>query len=230
MMREATLISARLLTQQVRELTVGAGEGFRFQPGQWVSLKIPHEGPERVARAYSIASAPRDDGVFQVAVTRVEEGPGSNYLHTVEPPAVLSMTGPEGFFTLEPPERPILMVATGTGVSPMRSMLLSHAELPRTVLLLGNRTSEELVYREDFEQMARERGNFTFEPTLSRAPEGWAGRRGYVQTHVKELIAELGGDCDVYVCGLHKMIQAVRSVLKTELGMPRQRIHTERYD
>jgi CDP-4-dehydro-6-deoxyglucose reductase, E3 len=168
--------------------------------------------------------------VFQIAVTRVEGGPGSNYLHEVMPPAVLPMAGPEGFFTLQTPERPILMVATGTGVSPMRSMLLAHAELPRTILLLGSRTPEDLVYREDFEQLARERDGFSFVPTLSRAPDGWQGRRGYVQTHVAELIAELGGDCDVYVCGLHKMIQQVRSVVRTELGMPRQRIHTERYD
>jgi ferredoxin-NADP reductase len=229
-MRDATVIAARMLTPDVRELTVEAGAGFRFLPGQWVSFRIPHEGQERVARAYSIASAPREDGVFQVAITRVEGGPGSNHLHTVEPPAVLPMAGPEGFFTLQPPERPILMVATGTGVSPMRSMLLAHAVLPRTILLLGNRTQQDLVYREDFEQMARQREGFSFVPTLSRGPEGWQGRRGYVQTHVAELIAELGGDCDVYVCGLHKMIQAVRSVVRTELGMPRQRIHTERYD
>jgi CDP-4-dehydro-6-deoxyglucose reductase, E3 len=229
-MRDATLIAARMLTPQVRELTVGAGEGFRFLPGQWVSFRLPDDGESRVARAYSIASAPRDDGIFQVAITRVEGGPGSNYLHTVEPPTVLPMTGPEGFFTLHPPDRPILMIATGTGVSPMRSMLLSHERLPRTILLLGSRTHEDLVYREDFEQIATRCSSFAFEPTLSRAHDGWEGRRGYVQTHVKELVAELGGDCDVYVCGLHKMIQEVRAVVRTELGMPRQRIHTERYD
>jgi ferredoxin-NADP reductase len=229
-MRDAKLIAARMLTAQVRELTVDPGDGFRFLPGQWVSFRIPDQGQERVARAYSIASAPREDGQFEVAVTLVEGGPGSNYLHTVQPPQVLPMAGPEGFFTLQPPERPILMVATGTGVSPFRSMLLAQQRLPRTVLLFGHRSEEDLLYREDFEGLARRFEQFRYLPTLSRGGPGWGGLRGYVQTHVAELVGQLGGDCDVYVCGLHRMIQAVRAVVRGELGMPRQRVHTERYD
>jgi NAD(P)H-flavin reductase len=51
-----------------------------------------------------------------------------------------------------------------------------------------------------------------------------------VQTHVRELVARAGGDVDVYVCGLHRMVKEVRAVLKNDLHLPRERIHSERYD
>ena len=232
-MREAKLVAARMLSPEVRELTIDPGADFRFVAGQWVSFRIPVQG-QIAARAYSIASAPRADGPFQIAVTRVEQGLGSGYLHALELPAVLPMTGPEGLFRLEEPQRPILMVATGTGVSPLRSMLLAAEsagrELPPTTLLFGMRTESDLLYREDFERLASKWRAFRYEPTLSRAGEAWSGRRGYAQAHVAELVRALGGDCDVYACGLNEMIKEVRGLLKSELGFARQRIHTERYD
>ncbi len=232
-MREAKLVAARMLSPEVRELTIDPGADFRFVAGQWVSFRIPAQG-QVAARAYSIASAPRSDGPFQIAVTRVEQGLGSGYLHALELPAVLPMTGPEGLFRLEEPTRPILMVATGTGVSPLRSMLLAAEdagqELPPTTLLFGMRTESDLLYSADFERLAGKWRAFRYAPTLSRADQAWSGRRGYVQAHVAELVRALGGDCDVYACGLNEMIKEVRGLLKSELGFARQRIHTERYD
>jgi ferredoxin-NADP reductase len=229
-MRQAKVIAARMLSPDVRELTVDAGSQFEFLPGQWVSLRIPQDGEARVARAYSIASPPRQDGAFEIAVTRVQGGPASNYLHSIEPPVAIEMTGPEGYFTLQQPERPIVMVATGTGISPFRSMLMASGELPHTTVLFGHRTEQDLLYRQDFEELTRRCCQFKYVPTLSRAADLWTGRRGYVQQHLPELVREYGADCDVYVCGLNEMIQQVRAVLKNDLGMERKRIHTERYD
>jgi ferredoxin-NADP reductase len=233
-MRDARLTGARMLSPTVRELTFDPGPGFTFVPGQWVSFRIPQPGGEMIPRAYSIASAPRADCCFDVAVTRVQGGPGSQFLHTVDPGATLTMTHAQGFFTLNPVVRPVLMVATGTGVSPLRSMLLDAAQTREGegpfVLLFGVRTEQDILYRDEFEALARDWPAFRFEPSLSRGSEQWQGRRGYVQTHVPELVRALGGDCDVYVCGLNKMIKEVRRVLKEDLGFSRERIHTERYD
>lgn len=235
-MHEARLTSARMLSPSVRELTFDAGGEFRFVPGQWISLRVPVANGEELGRAYSIASPPREDGRFDIAVTRVEEGPGSRRLHDVQPGESFRMSHAQGFFTLEPVVRPVLMVGTGTGVSPLRSMLLAASRDPdlrdeRFVLLFGCRTEQDVLYREDFERLAREWPSFRFVPTLSRGEENaWSGRRGYVQLHVPEIVAELGGACDVYVCGLNRMIREVRQVLKEKLGFTRERIHTERYD
>lgn len=232
-MREAKLVRARTLTPNVRELTFDPGSDFDFEPGQWVSIRIPADAGEDLARSYSIASAPRSDGHFDIAVTRVEEGPGSNFLHGIKEGTVLSISRAQGFFTQDEFERPALMVATGTGVSPFRSMIQrigQHGAPAHPVtLLMGVRTEVDLLYRDELEAIAA-RGHLRFEPTLSRGGEGWTGRRGYVQVHLAELVRQYDGDCDVYICGLSKMVKQVRQVLKAELGMTKDKIHSERFD
>ncbi|MBI5515775.1 MAG: FAD-dependent oxidoreductase [Deltaproteobacteria bacterium] len=232
--RTATLRAARDLTPWVRELTLDPGPGFSFVPGQWVSLRMPREGhPDPLARSYSIASEPREDGCFELAVTRVEGGPGSAFLHALKVGDSLTITHAQGFFTMpDPLPRPVLLVATGTGLCPLRSMLrarLAAGDPTRFTLLLGVRTEEDLLYREELQGLARTHPNVRFEPTLSRPAGAWAGRTGYVQTHFPALVSELGL-CDAYVCGLTGMIKEARRVLKEALGFPRERIHTERYD
>jgi len=220
----------------VRELTLDPGEGFTFVAGQWTNLRLSQPGSEEpIVRAYSIASPPRSDGTYDIAVTKVEGGPMSTWLHAIEPGASITQSHAQGFFTLQDlePRRPILMIATGTGISPIRSMLLSLESSPPDVpvaLLFGNRTEDDVLYREDFERLARTWPRFTFAPVLSRGPTSWSGRAGHVQAHLPEMIAALGKDTDAYVCGLNRMVSDVRGLLRKEHGLERGRVHTERYD
>jgi ferredoxin-NADP reductase len=67
-----------MLSPNVRELTFAVGQDFGFEPGQWVNLFFPefrNAQGNPLKRAYSIASAPRNDGTFELAVTRVTDGP-----------------------------------------------------------------------------------------------------------------------------------------------------------
>jgi NAD(P)H-flavin reductase len=70
---------------------------------------------------------------------------------------------------------------------------------------------------------------FRFESTLSRPDPDWHGRTGYVQTHLAELVGAEPG-VDVYVCGLNAMVHDARKVLRETLALPRQRVHSERFD
>lgn len=234
-----------MLSPLVREMVfrVEGEQTLSWAPGQWVSLVLPlPEGP--LPRAYSISDAPDGTPRFPIAVTRVSGGPGSSYLHAIEPGARFECVGPQGFFTLEappggPPRRASVFVATGTGVAPLRAMIRHAAAVepdassavPLT-LLFGVRHREDVLWSDEWTELARARGRaFTFEPTLSRPDPAWAGRSGYVQAHVAELVRpHVEEGVDVYVCGLKRMIDTVRSVLKNELGLSRQDIHTERYD
>jgi CDP-4-dehydro-6-deoxyglucose reductase, E3 len=251
---EARLAGARRLTPSVRELTFERVDGLpmSFAPGQWVStalgagegLDVVTPGEPVVAepdmkRSYSIASAPDGSPRFEIAVTRVQGGPGSTLLHALAPGAVLRFVGPQGFFTRPAgtDELPALMIATGTGVTPMRSMLRAAAAQgarPTLWLLLGVRREEEVLYGEEFRALARDHAFFRFEPTLSQPRGPWEGRRGYVQAHVRELWSELlargEGPPHAYVCGLEKMVGSVRDLLRKEMGLPRQQVHSERYD
>src|SRR4051812_41751793 len=98
---ESRLIAARSLTPSVRELVFERADGapFQFDPGQWVNLVLPLPEGE-IKRAYSIASAPTSGSPrFELAITRVAGGPGSEYLHDLREGAELRAIGPQGLFT-----------------------------------------------------------------------------------------------------------------------------------
>jgi ferredoxin-NADP reductase len=248
---EARLVATRALAPSVRELTFERldGQPMAFEPGQWLSAFLPVEGaaapvPGTIAenaplkRSYSIASPPNGSPRFEIAVTRVQDGSGSTWLHAVDCGATLVFVGPQGFFTraaASPP--PSLMIATGTGITPMRSMVgasLANGARAPTWILLGVRREEDLLYADEFEAMARAHPFVRFEATLSRPGAAWAGRRGYVQAHVRELWTALGsmgaGEPHAYVCGLERMVGSVRELLRKDMGAARQQVHSERYD
>jgi CDP-4-dehydro-6-deoxyglucose reductase len=241
-MFEARLVRARRLSPSVRELAFERVDAspMLFEPGQWVNVHLPGGSSPPVAtkRSYSIASAPDGSARFEIAVTRVHGGPTSTWLHTVEPPAVLAFTGPQGFFTRPPQSAPpSLMIATGTGMTPMRSMMkaaIAQGSRAPMWLLLGVRHEEGLMYRDELKALACEHAFVRFEPTLSQPVASWVGRRGYVQAHVRDLWGDLVSASDskphAYVCGLERMVGSVRDLLRKQMGLPREQVHTERYD
>lgn len=110
-------------------------------------------------------------------------------------------------------------------------MLMTH--LPQDdphpiTLLFGIRREEGIFYRAEFEELAARHPHFRFWPTLSRPDAGWAGRSGYVQTHLEEALGD-GRDLDVYICGMKVMVDDVRARLKAS-GFDRKQIIYEKYD
>jgi ferredoxin-NADP reductase len=216
------------------ELEVKGVDHFGFVPGQWLSVKANTPDGEEMTRAYSIASPPSENGHVAFCLNRVNEGFMSNHLCSLNEGDEVKFQGPFGNFTLHPPMRDTLLIATGTGIAPFRSML--HWLLAEEVrhegrqlwLLFGARAEQDLYYREEFEQLAAKHTNFHFLPTLSRAPADWKGLRGYVQAHVPELVGSRA-DMHAYICGLAKMVKANRDLLKN-LGWDRTSIRYERYD
>lgn len=200
---------------------------FPFLPGQFISLSAPING-RQITRAYSICSSPAGNH-FEICFNRVQDGRFSPFLYDLEPGDSVEAKGPHGYFTLKNPDSPILMVATGTGVAPFRSMLLHMlpASVSSITLLFGVRHEEGILYRAEFEQLERRHLNFRFWPTLTRPPETWKGRTGRVQTHLEEALATPG--VAVYICGLNAMVKDVRAILK-DRGLERGRVFYERYD
>ena len=238
---DARLVASRRLTPSVRELVFErqGGAPFEFDPGQWVNLVLPLPEGE-IKRAYSIASAPvAGSPRFELAVTHVEGGPGSQYLHRMSEGQTLRAIGPQGLFTrgLHAP-LPSLFIATGTGVTPFRSMIeaaLRAGDGAPLWLLFGARFEEDILYQDDLTRWSQEHPHFRYEITLSRASPGWTGRQGYVQHHASELLRELRdlsaeGEPHAYICGLDRMVSAVKDLLRNDLAMPRKHVHTERYD
>jgi NAD(P)H-flavin reductase len=116
----------------------------------------------------------------------------------------------------------------------MRAALAAGAREPLW-LLSGARHEEDVLYRAEVEALAAEHPNVHLEITLSRPEPGWEGKRGYVQAHLAEVLAALreasgGVPPHAYVCGLDRMVSAVRELLRNDLGFDRKRVHAERYD
>jgi ferredoxin-NADP reductase len=231
--KTARLVAARMLSPSVRSLSLAPSDGpLAFEAGQWVDLYVPTAHGEQ-KRAYSIASGVCD-AALELAVTRVEQGAASNVLHELPVGSELAVSGPFGLFTRDAALRgvPALFVATGTGLSPLRSMLRDwQAEAVRApiTLLFGVRTEADVLWRDELEDWTRRYPELRLECTLSRPEPGWGGRRGYVQAHVAELARALG-EPHVFICGLNRMVSEVRALCKSELGFDRKRIHSERYD
>jgi ferredoxin-NADP reductase len=231
---------------------------FPFLPGQFISAVAGDSAGKEQTRAYSIASAPVDN-TFDLCLNRVENGFFSNLLPDLPVGNTMQVYGPNGFFTLREPITDSILIATGTGVAPMRSFLrwlfpfdgFNRSEGKQIWLVYGTRHESEMYYRDEFESFAARFPNFHYLPTLSRAPENWSGLRGYVQDHVACIIeqraaslgqslpapavdpgippAQLRFDINAYICGLSHMINGVRDRLKG-FGWHRKQIIFERYD
>ena len=250
------LLTARLVRKQCLstnaqcfhlEFAVDGVKEFAFTPGQFVSAVAMDAHGKQQMRAYSIASAPSGNR-FALCLNRVDDGFFSNRLADMLEGDTLQFQDPLGFFTLRQPLTDSILIATGTGVAPMRGFIewlfptggpdpsLDRSGGRQIWLVYGTRHATELYYREEFEAIAARHANFHYLPTLSRATEEWPGLRGYVQEHAVRIVAERGAsaagpgfDIHAYVCGLSPMINAVRERLK-ELDWNRKQIITERYD
>jgi CDP-4-dehydro-6-deoxyglucose reductase len=203
-------------------------EQFCFVPGQFVSFQADLNG-HHITRAYSIASTPSGNR-FELCLNLVKDGHFSPLLFAMQPGDTVAMTGPFGTFFFRDPPQDSVLVATGTGIAPFRAMLPTRLPADPShlyTLLLGSRYQPGLLYREEFEALARQFNNFRFWPTLTR-PEHWEGRTGRVQAHLLEALGNRH-DQNVYLCGLKEMVDSLRMTLKS-LGFERKQIVYEKYD
>jgi NAD(P)H-flavin reductase len=227
----ARLIESLEIAPEVRHFVFEAPEvqEFYFIPGQFVSFNAVFED-KTITRPYSIASPPHGNR-FELCLNRVKEGYLSPYLFSLAPGDQIEMSAPLGYFVLRNPGKDALLVATGTGIAPFRSMLhayLGQGDTRGLTLIFGVRYEQTLLYRPEFEELAAKHPNFRFWPTLSRPEPGWTGRAGHVQQHVPEALGERR-DLDVYICGLKLMVDDVRAMLKAR-GFDRKQIIYEKYD
>lgn len=235
------LKSSRMVTPRVRELGFvrADGEPLDYQAGQFITLQIPHED-KILRRSYSIVTIPGDAAAtdeVRIAAAEVEGGRATGILFGMQPGDTVRASGPFGRFILredDPPCRYVL-IATGTGVSPYRAML---PELERRIdledfrveLLLGVRAPDELLYGDEFQQIAEKHPGFKFHASYSRQlPEQETERvyKGYVQEHLDAL--ELNPETDIaYLCGNPGMIDAAAEYMK-EKGFPIKSVRREKY-
>lgn len=197
-------------------LRVSEPEDFSFVPGQYVDLWVPDSDARR---SFSMANLPGQETV-DLIVKRYPGGRFSSLLDGgISPGDELGFTGPYGAFHLRDTDRPILMVAGGSGMGPVLALLrqLGRDGSSRTVrFFYGARTLDDLFYIDEIEQLGARLGDFAFFPVLSEAGEDAAWDReievgrGFVHEAVDAHLRETGLDePELYTCGPPPMIDAL---------------------
>ncbi len=207
---------------------------FTFKAGQFVMLDLPIQA-KFTNRSYSIASAPREDGVFELCIVIKPDGSGTPYIfENVKVGSIVKTAGPVGKFTLpENIETDLCFVCTGTGIAPLRAMLndIYNKNLPHKniYMVFGNRVKQDILYRKEFEELQQEHPEFKFLPVLSReTKETWDGDIGYVHDVYLRYFGEVK-PVIFYLCGWSAMVREARDRLK-ELGYGKQELKFELYD
>jgi NAD(P)H-flavin reductase len=160
---------------------------------------------------------------------RVQEGPGSTYLFSLTEGKETRFKGPAGHFYLrEDPQRRLLFVATGTGIAPIWSMILTNrnrVDSRPATLYWGLRSQRDLYLQEELMECVERMPNFTAVTTLSRPEPGWSGEVGRVLRLIEERIESVK-DLAVYLCGNSSMIDDVTTLIRKKGLCP---IYREQY-
>lgn len=184
-----------------------------FLPGQYVNVTVPGTSQ---TRSYSFSSAPGAAHASFV-VRNVPEGLMSTWLtQQAEAGQAISFAGPFGSFYLRPLQRPLLLLAGGTGIAPFLSMLdvLADKGFTQPVRLVYAVTNDhDLVDIAHLDRIAAAHPQFDYVSCVAAEASGHA-RKGYATAHVEPGWMN-GGDVDLYLCGPVPMVEAVRGWLGT---------------
>ena len=218
----AKVIGLRQLTHDVRQIDFDLLEPpeIRFKAGQFISFDVPdHRTGRTVTRPYSIASSPSSTKTVSLLLNLVPEGPGSTYLFSLREGVETRFAGPAGnFYLREDPGRDVLFVATGTGIAPIRSMLLANADRVqpgRTTVFWGLRSQRDLYYVDELARLTRDLPGSSHVITLSRPEPGWEGPTGRVTTLIERQIHDVKR-LAVYLCGNSGMITEVTRIIQAK--------------
>lgn len=208
-------------------------EKFDFKAGQYVKIDMPIDD-KKTYRQYSIASAPVGDNKIELLIVFNPVGKGTGYLFNVATEGtILKVSKALGRFVLpEEIDKEICFICTGVGLAPFRSMYLDviNKKIPNKgiKLIFGTRNLEDLLYKEELENLHKNIEYFDYLPTLSRAGDEWHGRKGYVHPIYKEFYSDVH-PTQFYLCGWDAMISEAKKNLK-DIGYTRRDILFEKYD
>ncbi len=188
----AEIIEHRWLSKKTFEIKLRRPKTFKFKPGQRINLKY-----KNIERDYSLASSP-DESHLTLCIRYVEGGLLSQTVGDAAIGTRLSFYGPHGYFTFKPSQRATVLVASGTGIAPFRSMVRSG--IAPEFILHGVETSADLYYAEELEPAS---GSYI--PCLSQSSNSQTYFEGRVTDYLRRHLPP--ENYDFYLCGRREMIR-----------------------
>ncbi|MBU0782680.1 MAG: CDP-6-deoxy-delta-3,4-glucoseen reductase [Gammaproteobacteria bacterium] len=215
----------------VLKLQLPANEVLQFNAGQYIEFML-RDGSRR---SYSLANAPYQEGGIELHVRHMPGGVFTDHVFsTMKEREILRFEGPLGtFFLRDDSNKPVVLLASGTGFAPIKSLLEQAFFKNNTrefVLYWGARTKADLYMQELPELWALEHGNFRFFPVLSDAtPQcNWQGRAGFVHRAVMEDFPDLS-QYQVYACGAPIVVDSARQDFTAVCGLPEEEFFADSF-
>lgn len=235
------------LTHDIMHLRVSLTQPMPYTAGQVAQLSLPMAQAARagmapgVQRSYSFASAPvaEQAGTAPTVDFFIRHVPGGVFTDWLFKQArvgdALQLSGPHGQFSLSAGAGPMVCVAGGSGLAPIKAMLeqavaQGQSQRPLTVVL-AVRTQSDLYGLDAIDAVRRQwSGRFRFEPVLSAEPEGsdWTGLRGMVGDRLVSLLGERVAEHTAWLCGPPLMVDACQAAL-CAAGVPATQVHADRF-
>jgi Na+-transporting NADH:ubiquinone oxidoreductase subunit F len=230
-------LSIRDLTHDIKEVTLQLVDPpeISIKAGQYVQFEVPEYEltPERVYRAYSVSSPPSRKDIVELEIRLVPNGICTTFVFThLKEGDEVTINGPYGDFHLRDTERDIVFIAGGSGMAPIKSILLDMVEKGidrKAVYFFGAQSKRDLFLVDEMRELERKLPNFRFVPALSRPlPEDeWQGESGLI-TEVLNRHLTSGENVEAYLCGSPGMIDASIKVL-TAKGIPEDLIYYDKF-
>jgi Na+-transporting NADH:ubiquinone oxidoreductase subunit F len=227
----------RDLTYDIKEVTLTLIDPpeIKFRAGQYIQFQTPEYelSSESVYRAYSCSSVPSRKDIVELEIRLVPNGICTTYVfeHIKEGDEV-TINGPYGEFFLRDTDAEIVFIAGGSGMAPIKSILLDMAEKGidrKATYFFGARTTRDLFLLDEMRELEKRLPRFSFVPALSAPAEEdkWSGESGLI-TEVLDRHLKDGNHLEAYLCGSPGMIDASVEVL-TKKGLQEELIFYDKF-
>ena len=215
----------------IMSLQLPATERMQYKAGQYVEFLLK----DGKRRAYSIATPPHADEQLTLHIRHMPGGLFTDHVFgAMKEKDILRFEGPLGtFFLREDSDKPIVMLASGTGFAPIKAIIeqWAHAKSTRPVVLYwGGRRPKDLYMHALCEEWAKSLPNFRYVPVISDAlPEdSWSGRTGFVHQAVMQDLPDLSTH-QVYACGAPVMVDAAQNDFSAQCQLPTDEFYADSF-
>lgn len=205
--------------------------GFAFEPGQFAWIMVGGSPFAVTQHPFSISSSAEDGDRIELSIKAA--GDFTSAMGSLQPGTTVYLDGPYGAFTPDRNEGPgFVFVGAGVGITPLMCMLrtLADREDERPCyLFLGNRDQESITFGEEIEAL-KARLNLEVVHVLSHPEAGWKGETGHLDAdllarHLPKRYERM----QYFICGPERMMDATEKALTGKLGVPGDRVHSERF-
>jgi 3-ketosteroid 9alpha-monooxygenase subunit B len=199
---------------------------YAYRPGQFLTLRIPGLDGASLARCYSLSSSPHEGDDLRVTVKRVANGRGSGWLvDQLCADTELDVLPPAGTFTPRSLDEDLLLVAAGSGITPVMSILRATLATGRgqLVLLYANRDEQSVIFGDELRELSAANPDRLLVLHWLESVQGLPD-----SSRLAALLRPLTGSREVFLCGPGPFMDAVTHALR-DAGVPRSRLHIERF-